>query len=69
MDKPIFTIFETFTAREHREIVDEQKILKNCSQLGPGEGGCCSSGTKHDRRKVSRAELLSLDRRVQKRRL
>jgi hypothetical protein len=33
---------------------------------GPGEGGCCSLVTKHDRRKASRAKLLISDRRLEK---
>jgi hypothetical protein len=50
---------------ENRKRFQKGKIVLSSSL---GEGGCCSSETKHDRRKAPRAKLLVSDSRLQKQR-
>jgi hypothetical protein len=47
------------TVRDFRKVQTQKIVL--CSS--PGEGGCCSSETEHNRRKASRTKLLASDSR------
>jgi hypothetical protein len=42
------------------------QALENCPELRPGEGGCCSSEIKYDKRKLPRVKFLVSNSRLQK---
>jgi hypothetical protein len=53
---------------EQEEILERSKLRRSVLSLSPGEGGSCSSETKHDRRMAPRPKLFFWKRRLQKQR-
>jgi hypothetical protein len=67
-DKPICTKLCMLIPWDEEEILEGSKLRKSVLSSSPGEGGSCSSETKHDRRTAPRPELFVSARRLQEQR-
>jgi hypothetical protein len=65
-DKPIWTKFDMIIPWDYEENTEGSKLRKSVLSSIPGEGGPCSSETKHDRRTAPRPKLFVSKKRLQK---
>jgi hypothetical protein len=68
-DTPICTKLGMPIPRDQKEILGRSKLRKSVLSSSPGEGGSCSSESKHNRRTAPRPKFFVSKRRLQKQRL
>jgi hypothetical protein len=68
MNVPICTKLGMFIPWDQEVILEMSKLRRIVLSSSPGEGGSCSSETKHDRRTAPKPKLFASKRRLQKER-